>query len=81
MQHTALRNCHCRTLVHNLALDTHRLLRKRRQANTMSKPFIRIMHIVIADSGMGRHSVVPDTHGAIVPFDANLEISRDGNVL
>jgi hypothetical protein len=47
----------------------------------MSKPFIRIVHVVVADSCVGRYPVVPDAHGAIVPFDANLEISRDGNVL
>lgn len=64
-----------------LALYTHGLLSKRRQANTMSKPFIRIMHVVVADGSVARHSVVPNTNSAVVPFDTDLQIGGDGDVL
>lgn len=39
------------------------------------------MHVVIADSGVARHSVVPDTHGTIISLHAALQISRDGDML
>ena len=68
-------------LTNQLSIDTHRLLCKRRQANAMSKPFVRIMHVVIADSRVARHSVVPDTHGTIIPFDADLQIGRNRDML
>lgn len=68
-------------LTNHLGVDTHRLLCKRRQADAMSKPFIGIMHVVIADGRVACHSVVPDTHGTVIPFDADLQISRDGDVL
>lgn len=68
-------------LTSHLGVDTHWLLSKRRQADAMSKPFIGVVHVVIADSGMACHSVVPDAHGVVVPFDADLQISRDGDVL
>ena len=68
-------------LAHGLAVDTHWLLCQRCQADTMPKPFIGVVHVIVADSGMTCHSVVPDTHGTIIPFDADLQISRDGYVL
>ena len=40
-----------------------------------------LARLPIDESAVLGDSVVPDAHGAIVPFDANLEISRDGNVL
>ena len=64
-----------------LAFHTHRLLCKRRQTDAMSEPFIRIMHVVIADRGVARHSVVPDAHGTIIPLHTDLQIGRDGDVL
>ena len=68
-------------LTTQLAINTHRLLCKRRQAYAMAQSFIRIMHVVIADGGVARHSVVPDTHGTIVPFDAHLQVSRHRDML
>lgn len=68
-------------LANQLSIDTHRLLCKRRQADAMSEAFIRIMHIVIADRCVACHSVVPDTHGSIIPFDAHLQVSRNRNML
>ena len=59
-------------LADQLPFDAHRLLCKRRQADTMSEPFVGIVHVVIADGGVACHSVVPDAHGAIVPLDADL---------
>ena len=47
----------------------------------MSQALFRIVHVVIADGGVACHSVVPDAHGAIIPFDADLQISRNGDVL
>jgi hypothetical protein len=63
-----------------LALDTHRLLCKRRQADAMSETFLGIVHVVIADS-VTSDPVVPDAHGTIVPLDTDLQVGRDGDVL
>lgn len=68
-------------LMTQLAIDTNWLLCKRRQANAMAQPFIRIMHVVIANRGVTCHSVVPDIHGTIIPLDADLQISRNRNML
>lgn len=69
------------TLSSTESMNTHRLSCKCRQANTMPQAIIGTVYVVVTDGSMTRDPVVPDAHGAIVPFDANLEISRDGNVL
>jgi hypothetical protein len=47
----------------------------------MSETLVGTVDVVIADSSMARHSVVPNTHGTIIPLDANLQISRNRDVL
>jgi hypothetical protein len=62
-------------------MNTHRLFCKCRQANTVPQALIGTVYVVVTDGSMTRDSVVPDAHGAIVPFDADLQVSCNGDVL
>jgi hypothetical protein len=62
-------------------MNAYRLFRKCRQTDAMSQPFLDIVNVVITDGSVTGDSVVPDAYCAIVPLDADLEISCDGDVL
>jgi hypothetical protein len=62
-------------------MNAYRLFCKCHQTDAMSETFLGIMHIVITDGSVTGDSVVPDADCAIVPFDADLQISGNGNVL
>lgn len=47
----------------------------------MSQAFLRVVDVVVADRGMGGHAVVPKCHGAVVPFDTDLDVRSNGDVL
>jgi hypothetical protein len=47
----------------------------------MSESFVGILNIVVANSGMASHPIVPHTDGTIVPLDTDLQVCRNGDVL
>lgn len=62
-------------------LNTDRLLTQRRDAETVSQAFLRVVNIVVRDGRMGCDAVVPNGHCTIVPLHPNLNVRRVVDVL
>ena len=47
----------------------------------MPQSFFRVMDIVVGDSSMCSHTIVPQRHRPIIPFHPHLNVGRMGDVL
>lgn len=47
----------------------------------MPQSLLRVVDVVVRDGGVGRHAVVPESHRAFLPLDADLEVLAEGDVL
>ena len=50
------------------------LLCEGRDAESVSKTFLRVVDVVVVDRRVCRHSIVPQCNGAFLPPDACLEV-------
>lgn len=58
-----------------------RLIRQRGNAEPMPQPLLRVMHVVVRDGRMRRHTVIPERHGSLLPLDSDLEVLTLRDVL
>lgn len=56
-------------------------VRQRGDPETMSKTFLRIMHIIISYRCVRGDSIVPERNRSLLPFHADLEVLPEGDVL
>lgn len=47
----------------------------------MPQTLFRLVHIIVRNGRVRRDAIVPDSDGAVVPLDADLQVGGDGDVL
>jgi hypothetical protein len=62
-------------------VHTNRLVRQSGDAEPMAQTLLRVVHIVVVDGSVSRHSVVPQGDRAFFPADAGLKVVALGDVL